>query len=521
MKGSVDERTRLLTESRRINDEVLVSSDSEANALEGLYKYYIKESSCDPIPFDRAQKTVLFLQVVGATAGIYLWPPAREYAKGKAPWLGESVVVTNPLSGVLFLTKATGDFLYTIIRDFTRPQQLKSYMEPVDRSAIVAKYTKLAVGSAVCAIPFGILTYLFPIPSCDSSACIWSITVHSWVINVILHALSWGFIFTEKYWYYRLPSLPFEKLYRYYRHAKMSETERVEFSEQARLNEIFRKYKSIVAGSILNASQRHVQKHTQQPAYLNHEINTFEDFIKSENDSVIERSCLHHPYILNAWGLFGGLFIVVGLTGWVTSAFYLASHVFHWNVAATIAFGILPAYTTIVLGHFFGSHIMTNIYRYFTTFESCNSKIPVEAKMYPLIYTLMTVMNVFIGVFAFGVGVEFINTNLSNAMWDDLRHALIKVAVPALIILSFFPLQDLVHALISGTVSFFGKPTNNKKACRLLLKSTEFSERVEQMKGSSLLTSLGMFSSKSRKDMGITENEFQDDVAFVDAHLVV
>ena len=94
------------------------------------------------------------------------------------------------------------------------------------------------------------------------------------------------------------------------------------YKKEVALNEIYKKYKDIIANNIQNAAYSHVEMHTQQPTHLNREMTTFMSFIGNENITAARSSCLHHPYILNTWGLLGGLFIVVGLTGWVTSAFY-------------------------------------------------------------------------------------------------------------------------------------------------------------------------------------------------------
>src|SRR3990167_3012582 len=157
--------------------------DEQSNALEALFQYYIQESTGDPIPFSKHVFIPLSLELLGGSAGIYSWPPATKYAQDTTPWIKYSLIITNPLSNVLFLLKATDDFFNTLAIEFTIPHPLKAILTRTHKTELRRKYLKILVGSAICAIPFGVTTYLFPLPHCETTACLSAIIVHSWISN--------------------------------------------------------------------------------------------------------------------------------------------------------------------------------------------------------------------------------------------------------------------------------------------------------------------------------------------------
>ncbi len=486
-----------------------------SSSLDLLFSYYIEESYGNPIPFGPLEKFSLAIQIFGATAGVYAWPPAAKYSEHEEAWVRISMVAANPLSSVLFLAKATADFFTWLIQELTIPIDIKLVMLESSKKKLAAKFIKIIIGSAVCAIPFGILTYFFPLPGCLSKVCLGIIVTHSYLSNLIMHALSWRFILQPELWYYRLPILPFEKLYESLKWLRHSQSERARSSKRASIEAIYNKYRVILSKSIILAAERCVEdyiKDNQSCGYFMH--NSFESFMKVNKDSKLPlRNCIM-PFIK----ILGSLFMITAVLGWVVSPFYLASSVLKFGTTYSIAFGILPAYTTMVLASFFGSYFFSKMYSYFTSWTNCHwsSKLPLEGRLFPIPFILLTVVNMYVSAFAFANGVEYIeNSNFDNRIWQIISPILVRVAIPALIILSFLPLQDLISAVIRGCVINFGADSNKKEACRLLSKATAFSERACQIKGPDLMNALNKYSPEQRVSFfqGISEDEFQRDVA--------
>ena len=148
------------------------------------------------------------MELLGGTGGIYSWPPALAYAKGKQPWLVYSFAITNPLSNVLFLMKASDDLFDTIQRELQVPVELNQLIEIPTKKELVVKYLKISVGSVLCIAPFAAVAYLFPLPKCTETWCLSLTVTHSILTNLILHAVAWNIILTPDFWYYRLPVWP-------------------------------------------------------------------------------------------------------------------------------------------------------------------------------------------------------------------------------------------------------------------------------------------------------------------------
>lgn len=261
---------------RESNSDAIVVASATKPALEQLYDYFIKETQGDPIPFDRMEKFNLFLEILGASAGVYTWPPAAQFAQGKPDWYAKSLIITNPFSSVLFLLRATDDFLDTVIKELKKPRPVAHLLDMPDSNELRIKYAKIMVGSAICAVPFGITTYLFPPPGCSSDACIFSTVIHTGVANAILHAISWGLILTPAFWYYRLPTLPVEKALAWAHERRLNPTaraiERLRKEEKA----IYDKYRLHLGTFIARATEELANDYTNYSPVKSGRIRDFQ-----------------------------------------------------------------------------------------------------------------------------------------------------------------------------------------------------------------------------------------------------
>jgi hypothetical protein len=512
-------------------DPLTQSSTQNENALEKLYAHFIKEDNGDPIPFGRWEKISLFLELLGGSGGIYAWPPAWQYSKNKAAWLAYSLTLTNPISNVLFLAKATDDLFDAVAMETKAPRALVDFIELPTKKNVVTKYAKMISGSIFCAIPFGVATYLFPLPNCNSPTCLGLIVAHSITANTILHAISWNFILTPAFWYYRLPIIPFEKAFKYWQNHHLTDKQKNRLSLNQELQVIYQKYKQHLSNFIIARSEEIVNDYVKNPnqeqdislnEVFNGSLMTFSQKRASHNSldeqpknySFLNRlfNTVHRFLSNGAIGFLGAVFMIIGTIGWIANPIYLGYQE-GLNDEESFLAGILPAYTTAVLCAFYGSAIFNKIYGYFTSWPADKSdKLSLEAKLYPKLFSLFLLFNTYVAIFAYGTAQQLIITVFGSKVWDDYRPFLQGVSIPALQILSFVPLLDLFNSFVRKTVAKFGsRSSNHTLAARLLIKANAMSQRLQQMNGDKLISSIEQYSPQQMQTLGINSKDFNQD----------
>lgn len=511
----------------------LLDNNQKDTPLERLFNYYIKETDGNAIPFGKWEKFSLFMEIFGASGGIYAWPPAWGYAKNKSPWLAYSLVITNPLSNVLFLGKATDDMFDAIKLESTAPREIRDLLDLQSKKQTALRYSKMTFGSAFCAIPFGLATYMFPLPGVTSDLAIALIVTHSTVANMILHAISWNFILTPEMWYYRLPIIPFEKAIKAIRRRCMSEEKAQILADTKTAIEIYDKYKQhfsqliekgveVVINNYLHEKDNYDQTYL---ARLLSEESSFQLFaslvakdLKLGTDQN-RKNLFKRTFTLidkamsnGIVGFLGGLFVVIGCSGWVANPFYIGIQK-QLNLPESIALGALPSYSTAVLCAFYGAAIFNQIYNYLTTWSGgIKNKFPFEARMYPATFTAFLVINTYIAAFAYGAAIALIDAVFADEMWDDVRPALISIGIPAMILLSFVPLMGLFSSFTRKAIGKFGDvKRDNVKAERLLATSSIMIKRIQQLNGRKLMEGLSLYSDDELESLGISSDSFHED----------
>lgn len=511
-------------EEDKLGTSISIPPTKEENALESLYNYFIKEMSGDPIPFGQWEKVSVALEILGGSGGIYAWPPAWEYSKDKSPWLAYSITLTNPVSNVLFLAKATDDLFDYIAMELTTPLELKDILELPTTRELTIKYIKMLLGSIICAIPFGIAVDLFPLPNCESKSCLASIVTHALAANTILHAISWNFILMPAFWYYRLPILPLEKMYDYIQVQRLTDTQRELLEIKQNQEDIFQKYKNHLSQFFVSGVEKMVDDYIKNRGKSGNPISLKAIEDKSNTSLILfakaipeEKSIL--PAIqplsfFNNWGIgfLGGTFMIVGCIGWIANPIYLGLKE-NLTVTQSIAAGILPAYSTAVLCAFYGSAIIKQVYHYLTSWSgNCSDKFSLEARLYPKTFAIFLVLNAYVAAFSYGTAQQLIITLFGDSMWDNYRPYLQDISIPALQILSFVPLLGLFNAFIRKSIAKFGAEGDHKLAARLLTKSNIISQRLQQMNGEILMASIEQYLPIQQKALRIDPNEFNRDM---------
>lgn len=523
------ELTDLTTTNRFVSEDGTQSAES---GLDRLFSHYIKEKEGDPIALSSRDAMALFLELLGGSGGIYSWPPAMAYAKNMAPWLVYSFAITNPLSNVLFLIKATDGLFDTIQLETNIPPSLGDLIDEKASTGLVQKYTKMSMGSLICVIPFGISVYLFPLPGCVETWCTSLTVTHSVVSNTILHAVSWGLILAPEYWYYRLPVLPFEKLSSLIKNKCFSASEQLEMLALSRQREaIYQRYKDALSCALKSATDKMVGD------YLRHAASSADVLRAIQNDGMtfiqfveLGRSApIRHAQPVSSWhsvarqtstflsdtgvGILGAGVMVVGCIGWIANPYYVALDRLNLDLPEAITIGSLPAYSTAVLCAFYGAAVFKQIFNYMTTCNSIRDKFPFEAQLYPKIFALFLVVNLYVSFFAYATGLQLIATVFEDKMWDDYRPTLENISMPTLQLLSFIPLVELFCIVVRKSVSKFGALDNDDTlAARLLYKMSPISYYLQQMKGDALMKSLLQFTPAQRSTLSLDNSQFEKDI---------
>ena len=346
------------------SNQPLVAANSSELGLDRIYNHYIKECDGNPIRFSAGNILGFFLEALGGTGGIYAWPPAWEYAKSNnlAPWLSYSFAITNPISNVLFLIKATDDLFDIIQSELRPPKEIKDLITVPTKKELATKYLKMILGSVICAIPFGVSVYLFPLPGCDQTACLSVTIADSIATNTILHAVSWNLILSPEYWYFRLPIIPFEKLYSRLSNCRDSK-EKIEMVKLSGEQEkIYSKYKNILASAFASRAEEIVKHYLTKTASASEVLRS----IQKEDMNLIKFSELarkHTPvpkqtqqpsffrqlanktdsFLSNhVVGIAGSGILMAGCIGWITNSFYVSS-LAGLDIPESFFTGILPS----------------------------------------------------------------------------------------------------------------------------------------------------------------------------------
>ncbi len=503
-------------------DDIEAAPDGQVDVLEQLFDFYIKERQGDPIAFKTGDLGLLFLELLGASAGVYNWPPAEKFSKNMATWLKYSFVVSNPASNIFFLLKALSDFFNSLLTETTLPPALASILNKPSNRTLIIKYLTIFTGSGICGIPFGIMTKLFPPPGCTSQLCIGFTVAHSILANAVLHALSFSLLLTAKFWYYRLPLLPFEKLYRWYR--STPQTKRA-----AMIEDIYTKYRSLIAGSLMASATQLVKNYRLARANPSMQrltsldalsetgnrfiLDSFQEMVRATQADVpplTSNRWWRLPLTLNVVETGGSALMMLACIGFITNPLYIANQE---KSSIGYALASVPTYAMAVLCAFFGKIVFRQIYDFLTLWtESFLDKLPVEATLYPALYIPLMLFNAFIAVFSFATNLELIDTIFADPTWDGIRPFLKGNSIAMIVLLSFIPMGDLIAHVIRAFSSRLGKPEEDTtQAVRLLVKSAAMAARVNQLDGPQLISTLLNYSSETLQTFGINQAELLGD----------
>lgn len=499
---------------------------SNKTDLQRLFDHFIKENNGDPIAFERWEKIGLLIQIIGASGGIYVYPTAVAWGKGRSLFLAKSVAFSNPASNTLFLANATYALVQSVgVEVKSPPEALKDIVKMPSKSVLRVKHLKMLIGSLICAVPFGINVYLYPFPGCDSKGCLPVSILHAVIANTILHAISWDLILRSENWYYRLPLLPFEKLYRVLTNLCQSDVERALFKIEVRKGAMAKKYKELIKmalmGGVHGIAKRKLLSADEffSLEELKQEGFSIIDFVKFGQQSITQpllgqnRQTISQPtFFRKAVGLVGAGLTIMGGAGWVASPIYLSRQQgLSWP--ASIAISALPTYSTLVLFSFYGSAISQQLYDYLTTWKGgLKNKFSIEARRHPKKFIGFSVINTYMSIFAFACAQQLISTVFAGDDLDVLRSILFNIALPIFILLSFIPLSSLFDTVLKESVARLGREDDEETLLsRLFLTTFLMCQYLEFLSADSLLNSLNDLTEEEQGVLGIDTVELAED----------
>lgn len=463
------------------------------DAIDQVLRYYYGDTASNRPIFNRSDLIKVILEILASTAGIYYWPSADTYAKALSTGLRENFVLGNTTTGVLFLMNATHTFLDGVEREIKgAPPELRDILKSSTCRELAIRYMKMLSGSLLCAIPFGITAYLFPLPGCISVGCLAGSFIHATIANTILHAISWRLILDI--WYYRLPILPFEKLYSCYQLSKLPQSEKqVVLREQGR-EKVYSRYRTKVGDFCRSAVEEIIIEHLNNGRQCKFETKDFQSLVglASQIMRIRQGVASSNTYvstldkaIFKSTFLLGAVFMIAGCIGWVVNP----SYVLYDKIGVGGAvLGGLSGWSMAALCIFYGQAFIPRGYRFLTNFlsEPLNS-IPIEGRLHPISYTLFTLIASYLSIFSFATAEALVDTIFKSGMWDWARGFLKGCGYGAIPLLSFLSLIDL-YCLWTRKITAQWGNEENKKIARLLLQPV--GEELATMEGGCLITQL-------------------------------
>jgi|GEM_PF-6149538 len=502
--------------------------DDDSNPIERYYNYFMKESDGDPIPFGKKEAGILGLESLGASAGIYYWPSAWAYSKDKAPALAYWLTLSNPVTGVIFLAKATDDFFELMSAELSAPQELSNISELPSRKALIIKYAVIFIGALLCAAPFGISTYLFPPSGCEPDACLSTIVSHSSAANIILHAVSWAYMLN--FWYYRIPFLPFEYAYQAYKNKKLTPAQKKIQDWEQQKAAIYQKYKNLVTQFFATQFDYIVNDHIEAKTTLpkahsiqgssnpgddpidaatqasasvetlaenarNAQEDKSPDIVPAASPSCAWQvvTAAHHLMKKGGASILGAVTMTFGCIGWVANPIWLGlDEGLSWT--ESIFAGFLPAYSMGVLAAFYGSICWSQVYDFLTSsWDNLRNKLPFEARLFPKTFTFFLLLNAALSLFSYATAEQLIITIFDAEAWDELRPHLENNGIVQMDILCIISLLNLFNTLIRRCVAKFGAASPDQAAARFLAKSEALRTHLQYIKGEALMAGLAKY----------------------------
>lgn len=495
----------------------------EADLLQNLFDYYIKEEYGDPIPFGMWKKISLFLDCFALTAGIYALPVVRDYSKKQIGFIDYSLQLNAPFANTVFMLADFDALLATVAMPFRLPARLSVLLNKTSKKELFLTAAKVTIAALTSAFSFSLLLSLSSTSLCQESVCSVITLSHSLVVNTFLQLIPWTLIFTSENKFFRLPLLPFQFGWQQLSKAFTSSEENKLLAIRKDRQAIYDKYTLKLSRYFLNAANNIVNAYSQYGyrwdaasllKKLQHSETPVHVFDEVQPKATSIDTSLHKDYLrylaMSAHFL-GAAFMATGCASLIIRPIQLAREQ-GFSLPISFAIGFLPAYSTGVLFSFYGAKLIESIYKtLFVCKQSLRSTLSFEASYYPKSFMAFCLLAGYLSTFAYGTGIA-LNKQYFPA---EVEEIISIFTLPALGLLSFSAYISLFNQIANKLIITFSTHEDDKLAARLLAKTHLMVKRLKQSNGTALMDSLNHLVDEQDHTLSIAASDLESDQVFL------
>jgi hypothetical protein len=441
---------------------------SSLTALNQVANFYLDPANLRSGRSEGIKQFLLaFVALTGA--GLYIVPSKFFADKHYPDQLGLSVsyIIGTSTPALVVLYNSTEIFL-TQRASLRPPRALAAFMNPSDVRLHLRQDIFTLLGAAISAAPLATISLAYPVPGFSLALTILQTAVVE-IDNTVLHFLPIQLAMGNPV--YRLPFLPFEKAYSYYKKRNMTDEQlNQEAAEQLNQASVMQTKFALFEG--LNRVQRKIaldgvrKKAWGYEVILPAEVRSLAEGSKVNKLDVIStykvsnRQRAKKPYEKNlklSLQIAGAFWIAAGGAGYLAGTYNRLSDVMDSRVGA----GILAApamYFLGVLFTFYGQFMAGNCYDYLTSWGEEDVKIPVEYKLYPKMAMMFLLFSLYSAAFSFAAADELIEDNFDNEALSTTLTWLAQTSIP---FLSVYAIMDFCRTALRKYALYFNNRDEN------------------------------------------------------------
>lgn len=443
------------------------------SALSKVAQYYLHYQHLPSMQSESAKQILLALVSISG-APLYAIP-AYDFAKenfGDSDFYNISFIVGTCTPALVVLYNSTDFFLIMRGAQHVPKELLTILINPLTFKQRLGRDIAIFTGSLLSAIPLAVISLVYPIPGVPTGVT-YTLATAALIDNTVLHFLPIQLAMQQER--YRIPVLPLEYGSRFIMRCLESAEQKEKKALAEKKMEIYGDLKNRLIGSLMQ-SQKNISiggmKFT--PSKLAYTAVLPDDLkqmaVAPDKTTGIEKLTSLANYKLPGTAAvfnYGSSIInelVYGVGAfWVVSScsgYLAATPTLLTELTGSLGLGVslaLPSmYFLTVLMSFWGGSAAQEIYQYLTAWGSDEIKIPLEFKLYPKSFALLTVFAVYISVFSYATANKLIDDNFSDKIWDDIRPGLVWLSRTGVPYLGLYAMLAFYKTVINKFAMLFG-----------------------------------------------------------------
>lgn len=446
----------------------------EENSIQRVIDYYVRKGAVLPPRQEALQQLFLaFISLSGASlyilpANLFALQYGNNYA-GVLVWERETIYIVGTCVPALVVLYNATDLFLNKRRHEVPPLELAGHFIPLSRPRVpLLRDAGILLGSAISAVPLMLLSFQYHLPNVPFAVQVLQAIVVE-IDNTVLHFLP--IQLAMEYPIYRLPILPFEywiKACRSYQPVSPS-------------NEVLATRRRLLI-TYLNRVRKALRfcnewKLHQYEWRFNQGVLPDVLFTVWNNDDVLHKllqefpvsrvACYReqtnyprvHRVLSRVSGLLGAGLVLSSCVGYLVSP---VNQLLAWTNNPVIA-GVVTApalYFLTVLLTFFGWTSGLQVYDLLSKWGPHEPKLPLEFKLYPKLYTLLTLLNLYLNLYSYAAAEELLDDSFPGEEWGELRTVLVWFVRFGISFLGITAVNDFYCVVLKKIAMYWGTHEN-------------------------------------------------------------